>query len=98
MALAPNLSERGQLSLEFTQDLLAMGALALFLLRIVADDVATTALPLTHDHFLDPQVVCHLLIAARALEDLSGHLITAAHRHAQDVFPPALAELFQVVL
>ena len=75
-----------------------MGALALFLLRSVADDGATTALPLPHDYCLDPRVVCPLLIAARALEDPGGHLITAAPRPAQAVLPPALAERFEVVL
>ena len=94
----PEPSERGQLGREFTQDLRAMGALARCLVRIVADAGATTALSLTPDHFFAPQVVCHLLLAARALEDLGGHVITAAHRHAPEGCTPALAELFAGVL
>ncbi len=70
-----------------------MGTLAFFLLGIVTDEVATTALALTHHHFFDPQVVRYLLVATRALEDPVGHLVTSAHRHTQDVFtatPPNL--------
>src|SRR4029434_8256849 len=77
--------ERRQLGCEFTQDLPAVSPLAFFLLGIVADHVATTALALTHHHFLDPQVVCHLLKTTRALEDVVGDLVTTSHRHTYDV-------------
>src|SRR4030095_4337052 len=75
-----------------------MGALALFLCGIVTHNVATTAFAFAHDYFLDAQVVRHHLVPTRTLDDLVGHLITTAHRHTQDVFPPAFAELFEVIL
>jgi hypothetical protein len=81
MALTPDLLQRGQLGLEFTQDLPAVSPLACFLLGIVAHDIATTALTLTHHHFLDPQVVRYLLKPPRALEDVVGDFVAASHRH-----------------
>src|SRR5215510_3212473 len=75
-----------------------MGALALFLFGIVTHHVATAAFAFAHDHFLDAQVVRHLLVTTWALEHLLGHLVTTAHRHTQDVFPPTLTELLEVVL
>src|SRR5262249_24647534 len=75
-----------------------MGALALFLCGIVTHHVATTTFAFAHDYFLDAQVVRHLLVTTSTLEDRVGQLITTAHRHTQDVFPPALAELLEVIL
>src|SRR5688572_5290478 len=92
VALASDFFQGSQLGLKFSQDLAAVSPLAFFLLGIVADHVATTALPLTYHHFLDPQVVRHLLKPTRALEDVVGDLIPASHRHTQDVLAPALAE------
>src|SRR5262249_38336318 len=64
----------------------------------MADHRATTALTLSHHHFLDPQVLRHLLKTPRALEDVVGDLVPASHRHTDDVFAPALAESIEVVL
>src|SRR3989440_8726066 len=97
-ALTSDVFERRQFGLEFMQELLAVGPLAFFLLGIVAHDIATTALALTHHHFLDPQVLRHLLQTTRAPEDVVGHLVAAAHRHTDDVFAPARAEPLEVLL
>src|SRR5262245_60400728 len=98
VALTTDVFERRQFGLEFTQDLLAVGPLAFFLLGIMAHDIATPALALTHHHFLDPQVVRHLLKTPWALEDVVGHLVAAAHRHTDDVFAPARAEPLEILL
>jgi hypothetical protein len=74
-----------------------MGPLALVLVGMVTDDLATAPFSLTHHHFLDSQVIRHLVRAPWALEDLVGHLVTSAHRHTQDVLPAARAELVEVV-
>src|SRR5215470_6502559 len=81
VALPPDFFERRQLGFEFPQDLTAVSPLAYFLVGIVAHDIATTALTLTHHHFLDPQVVSHLLKTPRALEDVVGDFVAASHRH-----------------
>src|SRR5262245_30620186 len=98
VALPPDFFERSQLGLEFPQDLPAVRPLAGFLLGIVAHDIATTAFARTHHHFLDPQVIRHLLKPPRALEDVVGDLVAAAHRHADDVLASALAEPLEVLL
>src|SRR2546430_15979735 len=76
----------------------AVGAFAFYLLGIVARDIATAWLSIAHLHFLDPQVLRHLLKTPRALEDVVGHLVAAAHRHTDDVFAPARAEPLAVLL
>src|SRR5205823_4934122 len=98
VALTADFFERRQLGFEFTQDLPAVSPLTFFLVGIVADHVATTALALTHHHFLDPQVVRHLLKTTRALEDVVGDLVSTSHWHTDDVFAPALAEPIEVLL
>src|SRR5262245_20320305 len=98
VALTSDVFERHQFGFEFTQELPAVRPLAFFLLRIVAHDIATTALALTHHHFLDPQVVRYLLKTPWALEDVVGHLVAAAHRHTDDVFAPARTEPLEVLL
>ena len=66
-----------------------MGALALFLFGIVTHHVATTAFAFAHDHFLDAQVVRHLLVTTWALENRRG---SPRHRGASAYtrmyFPP----------
>jgi hypothetical protein len=86
MALPPDVFERSQLGFEFPQDLPAVSPLAFFLVGIVADHGATTALALAHHHFLDPQVLRYLLKTPRALENVVGDLVPASHRHTDDVF------------
>src|SRR5262249_30427430 len=61
VALTSDVFERRQCGLECTQELLAVGPLAFFLLGIVAHDIATTALALSPPHCLAPQVVRYLL-------------------------------------
>src|SRR5262249_47622355 len=98
VALPPDFFERRQLGFEFPQDLTAVSPLACFLVGIVAHDIAPTALAFTHHHFLHPQVVRYLLKTPRALEDVVGDLVPAAHWHTDDVFAPALTQLCQIVL
>src|SRR5262245_40090503 len=86
VALPSDFFERRQLGFEFPQDLTAVSPLACFLVGIVAHDIATTTLAFTHHHFLDPQVLGHLLKTPRALEDVVGDLVPAAHWHTDDVF------------
>ena len=98
MALTPDLLQRGQLGLECVSDLAAMGALAFFLCGMVTHHVATTTCAFAHDSFLDAQVVRPRLVTPWTLEDLVGPLIPTAHRPTQEVLPPALAELLEVIL
>jgi hypothetical protein len=93
VAFPPDGFERRQLSLEFPQHLPAVRPLAGFLLGIVAHDIATTTLAFTDHHFLDPQVLSHLLKPPWALEDVVGDLVPASHRHTDDVFASTLTQL-----
>src|SRR5262249_55106190 len=85
-------------ALQCSEHLSPVDPLAFFLLRILADHIPTTALPLIHHHFLDPQVLRHLLKTTRALEDGAGDLVTASHRHTHDVLTPARAEGVEIPL
>ena len=64
-----------------------MPALALGLLRVEAEHVATAAFPFADDHFLDLEVVGDRLVAAGPGEHLGFDLAQLAQRCRQDVAP-----------
>ena len=72
---------------EFVEHAVAVPALALGLLRVEAEHVATAAFALADHHFLDLKVVGNRLVAARPAQHLGLDLSELAQRCRQDVAP-----------
>jgi hypothetical protein len=56
-----------ELGLELREEVLAMRALSSLLVRIVADDIALSSLPVASDDLLDAQITRHFLEPPRAV-------------------------------
>ena len=85
---------RGQFDLELRDELVAVLALPRLLRWVVADHVAAAAFAIADDHFLDLQVVAHLVVATRSSQYVLGHLIIArdARAGARDNTPPGVRD------
>ena len=92
------LAQAFDLGREFFEHPDPMAPLASRLLGVEAHRVASPALPVADDHFLDLQVLGDLVKASRTAHDVLADLTAAVNGHANNVAPPTSSKLGEVVL